>query len=142
MEKVLKKFGHYDDKMMMTPFDPTYKLAKNNGESVSQLEYTQIIGSLMYVMNCTRLDLAYSISRLSRYSSNPSIDHWHALIRVLRYLKYTMNYGLHYTKYPPVLEGYSDANWISGSTESKSTSGYVCNLVEEPCHGSHPNKHV
>ena len=82
----------------------------------------------MYIMNCTRPDLAYSISRLSRYSSNPGRDHWNALIRVLRYLKHTMNYGLHYTQYPPVLEGYSDANWISGSTDSKSTSGYVFTL--------------
>ena len=40
-----------------------------------------------------------------------------------------MNYGLHYTQYPPVLEGYSDANWISGSTDSKSTSGYVFTLA-------------
>ncbi|KAL0377532.1 UNVERIFIED_CONTAM: Retrovirus-related Pol polyprotein from transposon TNT 1-94 [Sesamum radiatum] len=47
------------------------------------------------------------------------------LIRVLRYLKYTSNYGLHYTRYPAVLEGYSDANWISDSKDTKSTSGYV-----------------
>jgi hypothetical protein len=113
---------------VVTPFDPTCKLSKNNGDSISQLEYTQVIGSLMYIMNCTRPDLAYSISRLSRYSSNPSKDHWNALVRVLKYLKHTINYGLHYTKYPPVLEGYSDANWISGSTESKSTSGYVFTL--------------
>jgi len=46
----------------------------------------------------------------------------------LRYLKHTINYGLHYTKFPHVLERYSDANWISGSTDSKSTSGYVFTL--------------
>ncbi|CAL2270868.1 unnamed protein product [Prunus armeniaca] len=70
-------------------------------------------------------NLAYSVSKLSRYTSNLGHDHWEALIKVLRYLKYTQDYGLHYTKYPPVLEGYSDANWISDSTKTKSTSGYV-----------------
>ena len=50
------------------------------------------------------------------------------LVRVLRYLKHTINYGLHYTKFSHVLERYSDANWISGSTDSKSTSGYVFTL--------------
>ena len=40
-------------------------------------------------------------------------------------LKGTMNYGLHYTGYPSVLEGYSDANWISDADEMKATSGYV-----------------
>ena len=45
--------------------------------------------------------------------------------RVLGYLDDTQNYALHYNKYPAVLEGYSDANWITGSTETKSTSGYI-----------------
>nr|GEY03300.1 ATP phosphoribosyltransferase 1, chloroplastic [Tanacetum cinerariifolium] len=39
-----------------------------------------------------------------------------------------MAYGLHYTKYPPVLEGYCDVNWISNHNEGKSTSGYVFTL--------------
>ena len=79
----------------------------------------------MYVMNCTRLDIAYFVSKLSIYMSNPGVDHWKAIIRVLRYLRYTQNYGLHYTGYPTVLEGYSDANWISDMKDTKSTSGYV-----------------
>ena len=42
--------------------------------------------------------------------------------RVLGYLKYTQHYALHYNKYPAVVEGYSDANWITGSNDIKSTS--------------------
>lgn len=128
VEKVLNKFGHFDDRPVVTPFDPTCKLSKNEGESVSQLEYTQIVGSLMFIMNCKRPDLAYSLSRLSLYSSNPNREHWNALVRVLRYSKHTVNYNLYFMKFPPVLEGYSDANWISGSTNCKSTSGYVFTL--------------
>ena len=82
----------------------------------------------MYIMNCTKPDIAYSVSRLSRYTCNPEHDHWEALVRVLRYLKHTMNYGLHYTRYSPVLEGFTDANWISDNTDTKSTSGYVFTL--------------
>ena len=82
----------------------------------------------MYIMNCTRLNITYSISKLSRYSSNPGEDHWKAWVRVLRYLKYTLNYGLHYTWYPLVLEGYSDANWIFDTKDTKSISGYVFTL--------------
>ncbi|GJY99100.1 hypothetical protein Tco_0516530 [Tanacetum coccineum] len=82
----------------------------------------------MYIMNCTRPYLAYSVSQLSRYSYNPSREHWDALVRVLQYLKHTMAYGLHYTKYTLVLEGYCDANWISIHNEGKSTSGYVYTL--------------
>ncbi|GJT40338.1 retrovirus-related pol polyprotein from transposon TNT 1-94 [Tanacetum coccineum] len=74
------------------------------------------------------LDLAYSVSRLSRYLHNPGRDDWDALVRVLKYLKHTMSYGLHYTKYPPVLEGFYDANCIPNHNKGKSTSGYVFTL--------------
>ena len=128
VEKILNKYNQSNCKVAVTPFDANCKLKKNTGDAVSQLQYSQVIGSLMYLMNATRPDIAYSVSRLSRYTSNPGKDHWEALVRVLRYLKYTITYGLHYTKYPPVLEGYSDANWISDNTETKSTSGYVFTL--------------
>ena len=113
IEKILKKFKQDDSSPTRTPVDVNLHLSKNNGKSISQQEYAQAIGSLMYVMNCTRPDIAYAVSKLNRYISNPGLDHWKAIVRVLRYLKYTQNYGLHYSKYPAVLEGYCDANWIS-----------------------------
>ena len=82
----------------------------------------------MYIINCTRPDIAYVVSKLSRYTSNLGEDHWKALVQVLRYLKYTLNYGLHYTRYPAVLEGYSDANQISDTEDTKSANGYVFTL--------------
>lgn len=88
----------------------------------------QIIGSLIYLMNSTRPDIAYSISRLNRYTSNLGQAHWNALVRVLRYLKYTIDYGLHYTKYLHVIEGFSNSNWIADISITKSTSGYVFTL--------------
>jgi hypothetical protein len=36
-----------------------------------------------------------------------------------------MNHGIHYSRDPKVLEGYSDANWIFDADELKATSGYV-----------------
>jgi hypothetical protein len=43
----------------------------------------------------------------------------------MRYLRGTTSYGLQYTGYPDVLEGYSDTNWISNVDEIKATSGYI-----------------
>ena len=67
-------------------FLPHIHLCKNTGTGVRQLEYSHIIGSLVYLMNCTRPDIAYVISKLSRYTSNPSEDHWTVLLRVLGYV--------------------------------------------------------
>ena len=89
IEKMLKKFKQNDSSPTRTPVDVNLHLSKNNGKSLSQQEYAQAIGNLMYVMNCTRPNIAYAISKLSRYTSNPGPVHWKAIVRVLRYLKYT-----------------------------------------------------
>jgi hypothetical protein len=128
VEKLLKKFNSFDVDPVRTPYDPSIHLRKNNGDPVSQSEYAKIIGSVMFLMNYTRPDIAYSVSRLSRYTHNPSHEHWDALKRLLRYLKGTMDWSLHYSKFPGVLEGYCDANWVSGNDEINSTSGYVFTL--------------
>lgn len=47
----------------------------------------------------------------------------------MQYLKNTANLGLHYSRFPVVLEGYSDAYWNTLSDDSKSTSGYIFNIV-------------
>nr|CAE02929.3 OSJNBa0014K14.1 [Oryza sativa Japonica Group] len=118
VEKILNRFGYIDT----CCFARTRKIARN------QLEYSQIIGSLMYLASATRPDISFAVSKLSRFTSNPGDDHWRALERVMRYLKDTVELGLHYTGYPAVLEGYSDSNWISDVDEIKATSGYVFTL--------------
>ena len=64
--------------------DISLHLVKNYGEPIFQVEYSHIIGSLMYVMNCTRPDIAYTVNKLSRFTSNPEKDHWKAIVRVLK----------------------------------------------------------
>ena len=39
-----------------------------------------------------------------------------------------MDYAIEYSGFLAALEGYSHANWISDSDETKSTSGYVFTL--------------
>ncbi|PHT32232.1 hypothetical protein CQW23_28569 [Capsicum baccatum] len=114
-----------------TPLDVSFALRKNEGKNDSQLEYARVLGCLMYIMNCTQPDIACAISKLSRYTSNPNKTHWMGMERVLGYLKCTQDYALHYNKYPALLEGYSDANWITVSNEVKSTSGYVFTIGGE-----------
>ena len=69
--------------------------------------------------------MAYVVNRLSKYTHNPSDKHLSAWIRILEYLRGTINYGLTYSGYPSILVGFCDANWISDFDELKYTSGYV-----------------
>jgi hypothetical protein len=87
-----------------------------------------MIESLMYLASATRPDISFVMSKLNRFTSNPGDDHWRALDRVMHYLVGTMDYEIHYSGYLTVLEGYSDANWISDVDELYATSGYVFTL--------------
>ncbi|GJY96326.1 hypothetical protein Tco_0513236 [Tanacetum coccineum] len=87
IEKRLKKFNRENCTPVSTLMDPVEKLKPNTGKPVDQLEYSKAIGCLMYAMTSTRPDIAYAVSRLSRFSSNPSRQHWHAITRVFKYLK-------------------------------------------------------
>jgi hypothetical protein len=128
VEKMLRRFGYIYSKPTPTPYDASLVLRKNLRIMVDQLRYSQIIGSLMYLASATRPDIAYAVSKLSRFVSNSGSEHRRALEQVMRYLVGTMNYGIHYYGDPKVLEGYSDENWIFDADELKATSGYVFTL--------------
>nr|GEZ17272.1 zinc finger, CCHC-type [Tanacetum cinerariifolium] len=69
--------------------------------------------------------IAFVVGKLSRYTSNRSALHWQALGRVFQYLKETIDYGLTYSGYPSVIEGYFDASWINNMEDHSSASGWV-----------------
>nr|KAJ0187373.1 hypothetical protein LSAT_V11C900477740 [Lactuca sativa] len=125
IEKILKKFNFENCSPVSTAIDPSLKLLLNKGSPVSQLEYSRAIGCLIYAMISTRPDITYVMGRLSRYTSNPSSHHWQTVSRVFKYLKGTINYGLIYSGYPSILEGYLDARWINNLEDHSSTSGWV-----------------
>ncbi|KAL0378959.1 UNVERIFIED_CONTAM: Retrovirus-related Pol polyprotein from transposon TNT 1-94 [Sesamum radiatum] len=82
IEKVLKKFNCFDCNPVSTPIDPSVKLMPNTGKAVFQLEYSKMIGCLMYAMTNTRPDIAYAVGKLSRFTSNPSTHRWQAIRRI------------------------------------------------------------
>ena len=63
---------------------------------------------------------------LGRYQSNPSIDHWKAVKKVLRYLQRTKDYRLIYRRTNNLeIIGYSYSDYVGCKDTRKSTSGYI-----------------
>ena len=91
INKILNKFKHFNIKEANSPYDVSFKLTENTGRSVAQIEYASAIGSLMYVMHCTRANITFTVCKLSKFTSNPSVEHWKAIERVFGYLIKTMN---------------------------------------------------
>ncbi|GJX34744.1 hypothetical protein Tco_0246301 [Tanacetum coccineum] len=83
IKKVLKKFNYFDYTPLSTPMDTSEKLLPNNGQVVSQLEYSRVIGCLMYATTCTRPDITFAMGKLSRYTSNPGTQHWQTIQRLV-----------------------------------------------------------
>ncbi|GKB40571.1 zinc finger, CCHC-type containing protein [Tanacetum coccineum] len=81
IEKVLKKSNYFDCTLVSTPMDTSEKVMPNNGQAISQLKYSRVIGCLMYAMTCTRPNIAFVVGKLSRYTSNTGTQHWQAIHR-------------------------------------------------------------
>ena len=94
-------------------------------EQISKVSYLSAVGSLMYVMMCTRLDICHAVGMVSRYQYNPSQEHWKAVKRILRYLKGTSYYSLCYQGNYFRLKGYTDADWGGDLDKRKSTPGFT-----------------
>jgi hypothetical protein len=130
LQDVVDRFRCSDCTPLSTPMEPGLSLRNSDGEinSARKTLYLQAIGSLMYAMLGTRPDLAHAVGYLSRFSNNPGVEHWNAVLHVIRYIKGTLDYGLFYSSSPANVNGfmaYTDSDWGACVETSRSTMGYA-----------------
>lgn len=130
-EKVLERFNHLDCYPVSTPAEVGKYFSKDDATATNpKTPYREAIGSLMYLMVCTRPDIAYIIGVLSRYLEKPSEKHWQGVKRILKYLKGTVDHGIHFNMYSENLQliMYSDADWGGDPDTRRSISGWTAFL--------------
>ena len=132
IEDLLEKFSMHNCKPVATPLIPNSTVNKEEPDiSLDQhvTKFQELIGSLMYLVTCTRPDIAAAVGQLARVMSQPSKLHWSAAKHVLRYLKGTkglsLTYGNARDEERENLIGFSDANFGGDSATARSTTGYV-----------------
>jgi len=139
-----------------TPADPNVVLSsaqspksRKDIEYMSKIPYREAIGRVIYLMCCTRPDIAFAVNSCARYMEDPGIDHWNAVLRILRFLKRTMGTRLTFGRMVDdceslgasgysllneqnckaakhrVLLGFSDADFAGCSKSRNSTTGYI-----------------
>jgi len=87
LKKVLQTFNINEDaKSISTPMAPHFKLKATMSPTtvkerdyMTRVQYASAVGSLMYVMVCTRPDLSQAVSMISRYMHDPGRGHWEAV---------------------------------------------------------------
>ncbi|KAK8518050.1 hypothetical protein V6N12_033042 [Hibiscus sabdariffa] len=109
IDKVLKRFSMEESKRGFLPMRHGISLSKEmcpstpqERERMSQIPYASAIGSIMYVMICTRPDLSYALSMTSRYQADPGEGEEELSIK-----------------------GYTDASFQTDKDDSRSQSGFV-----------------
>ena len=93
-------------------------------DRMKTVSYASAVGSLQYAQVCTCPDIAFVTGLLGRYQSNPRIEHWRLVKKVLRYLQGTKGPMLTYRRSDSLhIEGYSNSDYAGD--DRKSTSGYI-----------------
>jgi transposase InsO family protein len=139
LEKILENAGMSQCNPVSTPMTPGITLQKATRAptqeevvTIASIPYRRTIGELNYAMRTTRPDIAYSVSSLSRYMENPSIDHHYQLKHLLRYIRGTTDLMLVFGSSNNGLIGHSDSDYAADRDDSKSTSAYVYTLFGGP----------
>lgn len=128
--EILDKFNMLNCKSVDTPSDPNQRLSKGNScdsdFNSEQIPYQQAVGSLMYLIQGTRPDLAFSVNYVCRYSTCYTGEHWKAVKRIMRYLRGTADLKLAFRKNANHdFMGYTDADWGTDTDDRKSVTGFV-----------------
>ncbi|CAI7818684.1 unnamed protein product [Closterium sp. NIES-54] len=126
VQQVLQRFGFTYFSPQATPLPTRHSLsALPSDESVeSSGPYPELVGCLIYLMTCTRPDLAYPLSILARYVApgRHRPEHMAAAKRVLRYLCSTSGMGLVLGgRSPVVLTRHADASWADDQATQRSS---------------------
>ncbi|CAI7876128.1 unnamed protein product [Closterium sp. NIES-53] len=133
VHQVLQCFDFHFSSPQPTPLSTCHSFsAPPLDKSVEPIgPYPELVGCLMYLITCTRPDLAYPLSLLARYVApgRHRKVHWDASKRVLRYLCSTSGMGLVLGgQGSVVLTGHSDAFWADDQATKRSSQGYTFSL--------------
>ena len=132
---ILHTYGHTNSIPALTPMAPNTHLSKDdcdpNPDPIFHRRYRGIVGSLGYLVNMTRPDIAWAYSELSKYVQYPGVSHMAAADHVLRYLRGTAHYHIKYTRdlddvtMTNKLWGCVDSDWAGDTDTRRSHTGYV-----------------
>lgn len=125
-KQVLETYSMQDSKPTDTPLALDKGYQENESHKVIAFPFREAVGSLLYISNKTRPDLAFAVNFCSRYTTNPGNKDIQNVKRILRYLQGTIQLGIKYKeKECQKLIAYCDSDYAGDLDTRKSTTGYV-----------------
>ncbi|UYV68712.1 hypothetical protein LAZ67_6000522 [Cordylochernes scorpioides] len=129
IQELVERYNLQEAKPTFTPMESGYSGISDEKLLPNNVQYQQLIGSLLYLSVVSRPDIAAPVCILSSRNQNPRNCDWNAAKIIVRYLKTTKELELRISNQkPPTLEAYSDATWASDNTDRKSLSGNLLRI--------------
>jgi hypothetical protein len=121
---LLKKTNMDKAKPVASPMSTIAQLSLFNGDSFSDMTlYRIVVGSLQY-LSLTRPDISFAVNKVCQFMHKPTVHHWSAVKRILRYLQQTLSLGLLIRKDSSTnLQAFSDSDWVGCPDDRRSTGG-------------------
>ena len=99
--------------------DPFRPKEENEALLGHAVPYLSAIGALLYLAQCTRPNIAFSVNLLIRFNSTPTRRYWNGVKHILRYLRRTIDLGLFYLK-ESTLKEYADSRYLYDPHKARS----------------------
>ncbi|CAI7930578.1 unnamed protein product [Closterium sp. NIES-54] len=133
VQQVLRRFGFHFSTTQPTPLAVDHQITSPFPDEhfESSGPYAELVGCLMYLMTCTRPDLAFPLDVLSCFvaTGRHRPFYWTAAVRVAKYLATTSGMGLVLRgTQPVVLTGHCDSSYADDVETQRSTQGYCFSL--------------
>ncbi|GJU63091.1 retrotransposon protein, putative, ty1-copia subclass [Tanacetum coccineum] len=103
IEKILKRYHMENFKRGSIPMQEKLRLSKSQGaltpaelKHMQNIPYASAVGSIIYVVRCTRPDVAFAQNITSRFQQNPGDLYWTTVKNMLKYLRNTKDMFLVY----------------------------------------------
>jgi hypothetical protein len=138
IKDILTRTKMLEAKPVTTPMASSTSLSAYEGEPFpDHTLFRSTVGALQY-LSITRLDIAFCVNKLSQFMHKPTLTHWQSVKRLLRYLKHTIQFGLHiYRSSCNRLQAFSDADWAGNRDDRRSTGSFCVflgkNLLSWSC---------
>ena len=133
IDTIVKRFGMEDSKKGFIPMIHGVQISKDQSPKtledkvlMERISYnvhcsTLAIRSIMYVVICTRSNVAHALSVMSRFQADPGEKHWEAVKCIFKYLRRTKDLFMTYGEEELKLKGYTDSSFQSDPNDNKST---------------------
>lgn len=140
IEKITKKFQIKTQASITSPLPTNFEFNPNEFEELSDEEKLyvqkfparQLIGAVNFISICTRPDISFAISLLSRYQDKMNLSVTQAIIHLMKFIWNTRKRDVQFSGECVSLVGYSDSDWAGDVLNKKSTSGFILYIGNGP----------